>query len=69
MTLHLTLTWLWVTLGIVWFIGVIAGVLVLQAVYIDDAPRWYVKLLPLAWPLVCPVLFVIMIFRALFIWE
>ena len=68
MTLHLTSVWLWVILGIAWFGGVIAGSLLLQVMYMDGDPRWYVKLLPLAWPLVIPVMFVLMLIRAIFVW-
>jgi len=68
MTLHLTFTWLWVTLGIIWSIGVIASCLILQVLYMDSEPRWYVKLLPLVWPLAIPAGIVVMLVRA-FSWD
>jgi len=67
MTLHLTYTYLWVFLGILWFAGVIGGCVLVQVLYLDGEPPWWVKLLPLVWPAALPCMLVYGIVAALFL--
>jgi hypothetical protein len=60
-TLHLTLTWLWVVLGIVWFVGVVIGLNV--SFSIGEWP-WWQRVLIIVWPLTA----VALALRALLWW-
>jgi hypothetical protein len=48
-TIHVTIWWLWITLMVIYSIGVVLGMgLTLLA---DDRMPWYVRPLILVWPL------------------
>ena len=53
MTLHLTYTYLWVTLGIVWILGVWMG----NAFLSYGETKWWEHVLIWLWPITLPLLF------------
>ena len=48
MTIHLTLTYLWVLLGIVWLVGVVIG---LNISWQIGEWTWWQRILIIVWPL------------------
>lgn len=52
MTLHLTYTYLWVLLGILWLVGVAVG----NAFLSYGEVIWWERVMVLAWPVAVPVL-------------
>lgn len=62
MTLHLTYTYLWVTLGIVWFVGVAIGNVALSIAEI----WWWERLIVFLWPVAVPLLLVYSLLRLVF---
>lgn len=60
--LHLTYTYLWVFLGILWIVGVALGSLTLSI----GEPRWWERMIVWFWPVCLPALLIYFIFRIIF---
>lgn len=62
MTIHLTYTYLWVALGIVWIIGMFIGNVMLAI----GETEWWERIAVILWPVTMPPLLVFMLLRAIF---
>lgn len=62
MTIHLTYTYLWVALGIVWIVGVFIG----NAMLAIGETEWWERIIVILWPVTVPPLLVFMLLRAIF---
>jgi hypothetical protein len=62
MTLHLTYTYLWVFLGIVWLVGVFLG----NRLLMFEATTWWEYLAVLVWPVILPVVIILKVLFLIF---
>ncbi len=71
MTVHFGTDWLIGLLIAVYLIGLVAGNLLIQVAYMDGTPPWYVRIMPLAWPVALPLFLLYVIIRILLMpfWE
>ena len=53
--LHFGLGWLIGLLIVVYIIGLVAANLLIAIAYMDATPPWYVKIVPLFWPVALPL--------------
>jgi hypothetical protein len=61
-TIHLTYTYLWVALGIVWIVGVFIGNNILAI----GEWKWWERVAVLLWPVALPVVLILKVLFAIF---